>query len=117
VVCELYLSNVKAGFPTDKMRQTIQFIKENYGTFFIDCKTYDRLYEYMLHDKKNSSGIINFTLLKEVGDVSINQSATKDEIFEMLDFYRECMGSWWEPEKHQKLKKRAPKVWTLKMKL
>lgn len=93
VVCELYLSNVKAGFPTDKMRQTIQFIKENYGTFFIDCKTYDRLYEYMLHDKKNSSGIINFTLLKEVGDVSINQSATKDEIFEMLDFYRECMGS------------------------
>ena len=60
----------------------IQFIKENYGTFFIDCKTYDRLYEYMLHDKKNSSGIINFTLLKEVGDVSINQSATKDEIFE-----------------------------------
>ena len=30
LVCELYLSYLKAGFPKDKMRQTIQFIKENY---------------------------------------------------------------------------------------
>ena len=92
IVCELYLSHIKADFPKDKMRQTIQFIKENYGTFIIDCNNYDRLYEYMQHDKKNTAGIINFTLLKEIGDVSINQTANKDEIFEMFDFYRECMG-------------------------
>lgn len=28
----------------------------------------------------------------EIGDIQINQSASKDEIFEMLDFYRESMG-------------------------
>ncbi|WP_321424844.1 3-dehydroquinate synthase [uncultured Bacteroides sp.] len=92
VVCELYLSSVKTGFPTDKLRQTVQFIKENYGCFAIDCKIYDKLYAYMLHDKKNTAGIINFTLLKDVGDICINQSANKEEIFEMFDFYRECMG-------------------------
>ncbi|WP_071147127.1 3-dehydroquinate synthase [Bacteroides ihuae] len=92
IVCELYLSHIKAGFPKDKMRQTIQFIKENYGTFIIDCNNYDRLYEYMQHDKKNTAGVINFTLLKEIGNVSINQTANKNEIFEMFDFYRECMG-------------------------
>jgi len=92
VVCELYLSSVKTGFPTDKLRQTIQFIKKNYGCFSIDCKKYDKLYAYMLHDKKNTAGIINFTLLKDVGEICINQSADKDEIFEMFDFYRECMG-------------------------
>ena len=92
IVCELYLSSVKTGFPTDKLRQTVQFIKENYGCFAIDCKIYDKLYAYMLHDKKNTAGIINFTLLKEVGDICINQSANKEEIFEMFDFYRECMG-------------------------
>lgn len=92
VVCELYLSSVKTGFPTDKLRQTVQFIKENYGCFSIDCKIYDKLYAYMLHDKKNTAGIINFTLLKDVGEICINQSADKDEIFEMFDFYRECMG-------------------------
>ncbi len=92
IVCELYLSSVKTGFPTDKLRQTVQFIKENYGRFSIDCKIYDKLYAYMLHDKKNTAGIINFTLLKDVGEICINQSADKDEIFEMFDFYRECMG-------------------------
>ncbi|WP_321333170.1 3-dehydroquinate synthase [uncultured Bacteroides sp.] len=92
IVCELYLSHIKVGFPQDKMRQTIQFIKDKYGTFAIDCKKYDRLYEYMQHDKKNTAGIINFTLLKDIGDVSLNETASKDEIFETFDFYRECMG-------------------------
>lgn len=92
IVCELYLSHIKTGFPKEKMRQTIQFIKENYGAFAFNCKQYDRLYELMLHDKKNTAGIINFTLLKEVGDICMNQTADKETIFEVLDFYRECMG-------------------------
>lgn len=89
-ICELYLSCTKAQFPMDKMRQTVQFIKENYGKLLFDCKQYETLYELMTHDKKNSSGVINFTLLGEIGDIRINQTATKEEIFEMLDFYREC---------------------------
>ena len=43
----------------------------------------------MKHDKKNEGYSINFTLLGNVGDIRINQQATKDEIFEMLDFLRE----------------------------
>ena len=43
----------------------------------------------MTHDKKNEAGIINFTLLAAPGDIRINQQATKEEIFEMLDFFRE----------------------------
>ena len=89
LICELYLSTVKCGFPKDKLRQTVQFIKENYGIFAFDCKQYERLYEFMTHDKKNEGGIINFTLLGGIGDIRINQQATKEEIFEMLDFLRE----------------------------
>ena len=92
IICELYLSHNKVGFPKDKMRQTIQFIKENYGVFLFDCKQYETLYSYMLHDKKNKSGVINFTLLNNIGEISINQTADKETIFEMFDFYRECMG-------------------------
>lgn len=92
VVCELYLSRCQVGFPKDKMQQTVQFIKENYGVFTFDCKQYEQLYQYMKHDKKNANGVINFTLLKDIGDISINQTADKEMIFEMFDFYRECMG-------------------------
>jgi 3-dehydroquinate synthase len=43
----------------------------------------------MTHDKKNTSGIINFTLLSDVGKIEINQTASKEEIYEALDFFRE----------------------------
>lgn len=89
LICELYLSTVKCGFPKEKLRQTVQFIKENYSTFAFDCKQYERLYEFMTHDKKNEGGMINFTLLGGIGELRINQHATKEEIFEMLDFLRE----------------------------
>ena len=71
IVCELYLSHLKTGFPKEKMRQTIQFIKENYGSFTFDCKQYEQLYALMLHDKKNTAGVINFTLLKE-SEISVS---------------------------------------------
>jgi 3-dehydroquinate synthase len=90
LVCELYLSAVKTGFPTDKMHQTVSFIKEHYGKMAITCDDYPTLLELMTHDKKNVAGTINFTLLGDIGDIRINQTATKEEIFEALDFYREC---------------------------
>ena len=89
LICELYLSAVKTGFPTDKMRQTVSFIREHYGRMPITCDDYPTLFELMTHDKKNTAGIINFTLLGGIGDIRINQTATKEEIYEALDFYRE----------------------------
>ena len=89
LVCELYLSVVKAGFPTDKMRQVVRFIFDHYGRMTITCDDYPALLELMTHDKKNTGKEINFTLLGGVGDIRINQTATKEEIEEALDFYRE----------------------------
>lgn len=89
LVCELYLSALKTGFPTDKMHQTTAFINEHYGKLPITCDDYPTLLELMTHDKKNVAGSINFTLLGGIGDIRINQTASKEEIYEALDFYRE----------------------------
>ena len=89
LISELYMSARKTAFPTDRMHQTVRFIRENYGTFNITCDDYPTLIELMHHDKKNTSGIINFTLLGNVGDIRINQTANEEEIKEAIDFFRE----------------------------
>ena len=89
LVVELFLSCIKTGFPQDKMRQTVNFIKDHYGRMTISCDDYPHLLELMHHDKKNMGNDINFTLLGHIGDIRINQTATEEEIKEALDFYRE----------------------------
>ena len=89
LVCELYLSCIKTAFPTATMRQAVRFIRENYGQLPITCDDYAELLQLMTHDKKNTAGTINFTLLGGIGDIRIDQTATKDEICESLDFLRE----------------------------
>ena len=90
LIVELYLSAIKTGFPTSRMRQTVRFIIDHYGKMNITCDDYPTLLELMTHDKKNIAGIINFTLLESAGKILIDQTATKDEIYEAFDFYREC---------------------------
>ncbi|MDO4993796.1 MAG: 3-dehydroquinate synthase [Bacteroidales bacterium] len=89
MVCELYLSCVKCGFPTGIMRQVVQFIKEHYGTFAYTCDDYPTLFRLMQHDKKNEGDTINFTLLADVGVLRLNQTATRATIDEALDFLRD----------------------------
>jgi len=85
----LYLSHMKLNFPKEELLRLKYLIKEYYGTFNFNCQDYESLLEIMTHDKKNESKEINFTLLADIGDIRINQTATKEEIFECLDFLRE----------------------------
>ena len=89
LLCELYLSHIKLDFPKEELLRLKYLMKEYYGIFEFSCNDYDSLYEIMTHDKKNDSKEINFTLLSDIGGIRINQSATKEEIFECFDFLRE----------------------------
>lgn len=92
MICELYLSHIKKGFPVTKLREAVDFIKNYYGSFRFTCNDYETLYELMTHDKKNESAKINITMLSDIGEIQINQTADKEEIFQALDFFRECYG-------------------------
>ena len=89
LLCELYLSLIKLNFPKEELLRLKYLSKEYYGTFEFSCKEYEEIFELMTHDKKNNSKDINFTLLANVGDIRINQTATKEEIFECFDWFRE----------------------------
>ena len=92
LVSELYLSYKKCGFPMENLSQVVYYLKKYYPPFFFNCDDYEALYELMTNNKKNEGGIINFTLLSQVGEVQINQSVTKEKVLESFDFYRESFG-------------------------
>lgn len=93
LIGELYLSHKLQGFPQAILIETVRFIKENYGVFAISCDDYPALYQYMAHDKKNTTaGEVNFTLLKDVGNIVPNCIVEKEWIFQALDFYRDSVG-------------------------
>ncbi|MFA6701993.1 MAG: 3-dehydroquinate synthase [Dysgonamonadaceae bacterium] len=91
MIAELYLSHRLCGFPKEKLQKTIHFIQKHYGYLNITCDEYEKLYEIMTHDKKNEGQEINFTLLSDIGNVNINQTANMELIFEALDFYRDTV--------------------------
>ena len=91
LAAELFLSVARCQFPVEQMRQTVTYIRRHYGTPSYVCQDYERLYDLMLHDKKNVAGHINFTLLGGVGDIRLDCRVEKELLFEMLDFVREGM--------------------------
>lgn len=86
--CELYLSHLKLGFPIEYINQLSKMIDDYYGWFSFSEENFEELYELMTHDKKNDSGFINFTLLSTIGEIHINQTASKEEIFEVLSLMK-----------------------------
>lgn len=90
MVVETVISALKRKFPVETMRKLASYIFENYQGFGFSCEDYDRLIDFMKHDKKNSArGEISMTLLNNVGDISINNNIKEDEIKAAFDIYRE----------------------------
>ena len=92
LVVELILSHMQLKFTSIELTRLATYIYENYGAFHITCDDYDALIEFMRHDKKNdSANAINFTMLKQVGDIHIDCIAPEDDIKTALDIYRDFM--------------------------
>lgn len=92
LVVELVLSHMHLQFPSNELNRLASYIYNNYGAFAISCDDYPALIEFMRHDKKNdSANEINFTMLKNVGDIHIDCIASEEEIKTSLDIYRDFM--------------------------
>lgn len=87
MICELYLSHIRLGFPMPLVMEIANHLEAIYGHFEFEKAHFEELYQLMTHDKKNESNQINFTLLEAIGKIQINCQATKDEVFDALHFY------------------------------
>jgi len=87
MICEAYLSMLKAGLSVVELERINSFLFSLYGSKSIEAANFHTLYDLMKNDKKNELGQINFSLLKKTGLAWINYSCSQEEIFAALKFY------------------------------
>jgi len=87
MICEAYLSHKKIGLSAGSLTEIVNVINKLYPKYDILESTFDELYTYMQKDKKNEDGKINCTFLQEIGQYSIDNICTKDELYESLRYY------------------------------
>lgn len=90
LLAELIIAHITLKFPTAELRKIATYIKEHYNDCPITCDDYPALLELMRHDKKNDCATaINFTLLRDIGDLRINCVVSDDDITTALDMLRD----------------------------
>ena len=89
IICELFLSFKLTGFPREKAESIICSILKSYKQIKIEQRDIDKLKEIMQFDKKNKDNAVNFSLLKDIGSLSLDQYVTEKEIRRSLIYYKE----------------------------
>jgi 3-dehydroquinate synthase len=87
MICEAWLSQKKIGMSEADLTEITNVITALYPKYFIDEAANEELLSLMQKDKKNQNGKINCTLLKQIGQYTIDNICTEDELCESLRYY------------------------------
>lgn len=87
MIVEVYLS-----FLNDKLdiKTMTDIVSSMYSHFTLsETLSYKKLEKFLMADKKNKSGKINFTLISNIGSASIDNFCSKEQIKMALDFHND----------------------------
>jgi 3-dehydroquinate synthase len=87
MICEAYLSEKYCGLPESSVRSIESYIVKTFGRIRISIGDIDEITKLCLQDKKNEKGIINFSLLEEIGNSVFNVGIEQNEIRKVLQLY------------------------------
>ncbi len=87
MIAELYLSHKLAGLSKTEMDEVVDVLVKLYEPVALREEFFDSYVQLMGNDKKNEGGLINFTLLKSIGEGVINYTADKAQIIESLKYF------------------------------
>ena len=87
MIAELYLSHKQAGLSKAEMDEVVEALVKLYEPVALREEFFDAYVQLMGNDKKNEGGLINFTLLKSIGEGVINYTADKAQIIEALKYF------------------------------
>ena len=87
MICEAWLSVENSGLSEAALEEIVDYVLKIYGKADLKEKDFPDLLALMKNDKKNEGSAINFTLLLQPGEASINHVCIEESIFKSLKYY------------------------------
>ena len=84
MICETYLSETKCNFPICAAKKIESYILQIFGKISLTSEDIDNIVQFCQQDKKNEKGVINFSLLKEIGVPVFNIAVEQEEIRKVI---------------------------------
>lgn len=92
LLTELILSHIEKGLDSTALYPLASLIRERYPAFPFTCGEYEPLLRLMAHDKKNrGDGMLNFTLVPELGSALPDNYLSPETVKEALDITQDFL--------------------------
>ena len=87
MVMESFISHKMFGFAEDRLYELMELVRQHYVKSSFSPEAIKAIKTYMMHDKKNLNGQINFVLLEGIGQHKIDQVVDNELIDQAFEFY------------------------------
>jgi 3-dehydroquinate synthase len=89
MICEAYLATKKSGLSKQELEHLTELLLKVYGKFEFELGAVSDIVQLCAQDKKNDGQVLNFSLLKSIGNCTYNIPVLPEEIHEAILYYRQ----------------------------
>ena len=89
MICEAYLSKKLTGLTASELQQITDYLIRIYKPASIDSSLFEDILKLTFQDKKNEGGVVQFSLLKSIGDCTINVPISNADMVDSLFFFNQ----------------------------
>lgn len=87
MICEAYLSQKFTGLSSERLDEIVAYLIKVYKPVKIDRSLFDEIIGLTLQDKKNEGGIVQFSLLSEIGESKVNVPIAAPDMLDSLFYF------------------------------
>nr|MBI1229912.1 3-dehydroquinate synthase [Cytophagales bacterium] len=91
MLTEAYLSNKFLRMSPYELKTIEEMILPIYGKREIPAADFESIVDLCFQDKKNEGAVLNFSLLRRIGDCEYNINVGREEVSQSLSYYNELM--------------------------
>ncbi|WP_422361834.1 3-dehydroquinate synthase [Reichenbachiella sp.] len=92
MICEAYLSYKFTGLDSKELEEIAAYLIKVYNPTNIDQSLFDEIIGLTLQDKKNEGGVVQFSLLSEIGKCKVNIPISAPDMLDSLFYFNKQVG-------------------------